>query len=88
MGFFLIRPCRSTAAFEAVPEQKLELELADLIPKLAELGYELIADAGVLLVVSKNGHEVPVYPSGKLLIKVDDENEAEKVAEELSTIIK
>lgn len=88
MSFFLIQPCKSTAAFEAVPQSKLKLDLAGLHSGLQDLGYQIVADARVVLVVEKDGCEVSIFPSGKLMIKVDTEEVAEGIAKELELILK
>ena len=87
MSFFLIKPCKSTAAFEAVPQDQVKLDLESLIPKLSSSGFQIITDAGVLLVVEKDGCEISIYPTGKLLLKIDEIYAAEKLAAELEEIL-
>jgi ArsR family metal-binding transcriptional regulator len=86
MSFFLVKPCKSTAAYEAVPSGNLRLDLSALPSKLKPLGYELIADAKVMLVMMKHDNEISIYPSGKLLIKVHSQEVAEEIAHELELI--
>jgi len=56
MSGHLLRPCKSTAAFEALPQQgkyHAQLDLANCQKVLAELGYQEIADAKVMIVMKK-----------------------------------
>jgi ArsR family metal-binding transcriptional regulator len=89
MGFYLVHPCKSTAAYEAVPQnqQMKKLNLSETEQKLSKLDYEILANAEILLVVRKGSCEISIYPSGKLLIKIEEQSEAEKIASELEGII-
>lgn len=77
-----VRPCRFEA-FEAVPRERLTLDLGDCERRLRSAGYEVVTNAGVMLVVRK-GVEVTVYPHGRLLIHpAKDKGAAEEAAREL-----
>ena len=77
-----VRPCRFEA-FEAVPRERLDLDLDDCERRLRSAGYEVVANAGVMLVVRKQV-EITVYPHGRLLIHpAKDRAVAEDAAREL-----
>lgn len=82
MEFVTVRPCRFDA-FEAVPRDRLALDLDDCERLLKDAGYEVVSNAGVMLVVRK-GVDVTVYPHGRLLIHpVKDKVQAERAADEV-----
>ncbi len=74
----VLRPCKTSAAFEAIPEGDLDLDLDDLEARLVGDGWRTVANARVLLVVAKD-LEATVFPSGKVLIKTTERPEAERV---------
>lgn len=78
----LLRPCRTSAAYEAIPESDLELDIPRLEARLMELGWAPLANAGIMLVVRKNV-EATIFQSGKLLIKTRERDRAEQVWNEL-----
>jgi len=85
MSGHLLRPCKSTAAFEALPQQgkyHAQLDLANCQKVLAELGYQEIADAKVMIVMKKE-IEVTIYPSAKLILKTDSRDVAEQTMIEI-----
>jgi hypothetical protein len=87
MSGYLLRPCKSTAAFEALPEvnskaRKRNLDLNSCQEMLTSLGYEEVCDAKVLLILKKE-IEVTIYPDGKLILKTDEKEIAEKVMNEI-----
>lgn len=75
MSFYLLRPCKSTAAFECVPKKSGKIDLAVAETGLGAAGYA-VKNARVLLIAQKAGVETTIYPSGKLIIKTRDESAA------------
>ncbi|UCH89052.1 MAG: hypothetical protein JSV49_12605 [Thermoplasmata archaeon] len=82
-----MQPCKSTAAFEAIPQDPQKLDLSSVESTLTSHGFEVIANAKVLLVVTKNEMEISIYPTGKILIKIDDKSVAEDMVSELESIL-
>lgn len=68
MSFYLLRPCRGKAAFEAIPKFSVVIDLDRGDRELKAHGYD-VTHAGVMLVCSRGGTGISVYPSGKLLIR-------------------
>lgn len=60
----------------ARPEHDRRLDLGRLKQALTGVGYEVLLDARVLLLVRK-GTESTVYQNGKVLLKTKDRGEAE-----------
>lgn len=75
----LFRPCATTAAYEALPEHDLALDMPKLRAELETDGWRIVADAGVLLVVQRDRDDVSVFQSGKLMIKTREDAEARRV---------
>ena len=85
MKFCMIRLCTSGGAFEAVPMKNIRISLEDAANKLINAGYS-VTNAKVLLIVRKRC-ELTAYPSGRLLIKTNDEKTANDAAEEIYRIL-
>ena len=71
--------CKNRAGYEAVPRAKLKLKLHDIERDLVSAGFELLANAHILLVVKWEDVELSVFESGKLLFKTRDEGKARVV---------
>jgi hypothetical protein len=85
----LLRPCKSKAAFEALPQKdgrNLKLDLSACGKLLGDIGYQEVCDARVLIIMKKE-IEVTIYPSGKLLLKTDFKEHAESVMNEIYGVI-
>lgn len=75
----LLRPCRTTAAYEAIPERDLRLDLGALETVFHREGWRTLANAGVMLVMQRGTDDVSLFQSGKLLIKTRDAAVAQRV---------
>lgn len=84
----VIRPCTKKAGFEAIPvdaatdkwDQERRLDMGELTKVFHGMGWE-VTDARIVIVVKgPDTPEVTVYPTGRLIIKTDDEATAEAVA--------
>ena len=85
MSGHLLRPCKSTAAYEALPTEEvgnLKLDLLNCQDKLGTIGYEEVCNAKVLLILKKE-IEVTIYPNGKLILKTDSQEQAQRVMNEI-----
>lgn len=82
MEFMAVKPCRFDA-YEAVPKGRVNLDLDGCERELAKKGYQILSNAGVMLVVKKEV-EITVYPHGRLLLHpVADRETALRVAREV-----
>lgn len=84
MGYETLKLCSGRAAFEAIPNPKLALDLPTIRDRLIADGVEVI-DARVMLIFSL-GPEVTLGRDGRLLIKTDDPKAASAVFERLDAI--
>ena len=85
MTAHLLRPCKSTAAFEAIltsGSSQIHLDLIECQKMLESLGYQEVCNAKVLMIVKKE-IEVTIYPNGKLILKTDDKETAKAAMEEI-----
>ena len=86
---YLLRPCKSKAAFEAIPQKvggNLKLDLTTCGKLLEDIGYEDVCDAKVLIIMKKEV-EVTIYSSGKLLLRTDSKEQAESAMNEIYGVI-
>lgn len=75
----ILRPCKNTAAFEALPDNgRLTVDLDALERTLQEEGWTLVVNAAVMLIVRKD-IEASIYRSGKMLLKTRDPDIARQV---------
>jgi len=79
--FFLLKPCRSSAAYEAIPTKKVHLDIDTVQLKLEE-HYDIVLNAGIMLVI-EGLCEVSIHRSGKFIIKTDSEELAKQEAERI-----
>jgi ArsR family metal-binding transcriptional regulator len=89
MSGHLLRPCKSTAAFEAIPKPvsgKINLDLPSCQRTLTSLGYHEVCDAVVMIILKKE-IEVTIYPNGKLILKTDSKEQAKQTMDEIYSII-
>jgi hypothetical protein len=87
MSYYLVRPCKTSAAYEALPSKERKLDLDALEPLLMDKGFAIETNAEVVLVVTRGKQEVSIFAKGKLLIKVSEQEEAEMIAAELEDIL-
>lgn len=82
---FLLQPCRNTAAFELIPRRKgAELDLERSQKTLLDLGFKLVTDARVLLILEREC-VINLWPSGRVLIRTMDQALAQRLASSLVT---
>lgn len=89
MSGYLLRPCKSTAAFEAIPNAENKIIILDLDEcqsSLENIGYEEVCNVKVLIIMKKD-IEVTIYPNGKLILKSDSEDIAKNAMNEIYTQI-
>lgn len=85
MTYYLLKPCKGHAGYLSNMKKKTKVDLKAAIGLLESKGYEVM-DVKHLLIARKDV-EVTVYPNGKLLLKVDEEEDARHAAEEVYAII-
>lgn len=86
LEFLAVKPCKYDA-YEAVPKERVSLDLDAVEKVLNKNGYEILSNPKVMLVVRKEA-EISIYPRGRLLIHpVASREEAERLAKELYSVL-
>ncbi|HMA04467.1 MAG TPA: hypothetical protein VKO45_00925 [Methanomicrobiales archaeon] len=80
--YSILKPCKTTAAFEAIPRGHFQLDLA-LCEKILGKSCTVVANAGVLLIV-RDRCEVTIHRDGRLLLKTGSEEVARDQAERIA----
>jgi len=87
----MLRQCKTKAGYEALPldkrtnkwDQDRRLDLGAIKHTMDGLGYEVL-DAGPLLIAKRHDiREATIYPTGRLIIKTNDEADARATAERI-----
>ncbi len=79
MDFMMVKTCEADA-YDAIPKKLARVNVDKAVKELEEAGYTIIADAGVMCVVEKDGLELQLFSSGRVLIKTPELDVAEKGA--------
>lgn len=79
----LVRKCKTGGAFEALPNNQMDLDLNRIKNK-----FHVIADLPMLAIIECNGYEVTCYKNGKLIMKCKTKEAAEGIAEEVYKVAK
>ncbi len=85
MSYFMMRPCKTTAAYFATLRKHLTLDLEEARMTLEKRGYS-ITDCGVLLIIHDDP-ERTLYRTGRVLVKTAEERVARQAVEELYDIL-
>ena len=86
MSFYLLRSCQNSAAFELKPHKTAKLDLQQALEWLRKRKFRKVVDAGVMVIVERECM-VNLYPSGRMLLRTNDEKLAEKLAEEVGLLL-
>lgn len=77
---FAAELCSKSGGYEVSPDEAIDVDLDAAGEAFQAAGFDVITDAGVLLVVDAGPCEVSVFESGRLLVKTDAADEAERAA--------
>ncbi|MEW5937041.1 MAG: hypothetical protein AB1665_04375 [Candidatus Thermoplasmatota archaeon] len=80
--FIVVRTC-SADAYDAVPQRLMRIEISEALPALSRAGYRVLADAGRMCVLEKDGLEITLYSSGRVLVRIESAEAAEEAAKAL-----
>lgn len=84
---FAVELCSKRAGYEVTPDEALDVDIDDARQRLQAAGYEVLTDAGILLVVQLGPVEVSVFESGRLLLKTGDEAMAREATRETYEVL-
>ncbi|MFQ6127953.1 MAG: hypothetical protein ACE5QW_03525 [Thermoplasmata archaeon] len=85
MTYYLLSPCKTTAAFMSTLKKRVKLDLKRIASLLRKRNFE-VTDAGPLL-VAKREVELTLYGDGKMIAKTDDRELADKSVREVYSLI-
>ncbi len=85
MTYYLLQPCRTTAAFISTLKQPKRIRLEDARRRLEAAGYS-VEDLSVMLIVNTEP-ELTLYESGKTLIKTRDADAARKAIDSVYDVL-
>ncbi|MDD1702704.1 MAG: hypothetical protein LUQ31_06975 [Methanoregula sp.] len=76
--YSILKPCKTSAAFEAIPREHLTLDL-DRCEELLKEVCTIVTNAGILLIVNDRC-EVSIHKDGRLILKTDSQEIATEQA--------
>lgn len=76
--YSLLKPCKTSAAFEAIPRERLNLDL-DRSEEILKNVCTIVTNAGILLIVN-DLCEVSIHKDGRLILKTDSQDLASNQA--------
>lgn len=85
LDFYIVKLCSGKTAFEALPKTSIRLRCSALAEKLRASGYTT-EEYGSLLIVRRE-FETTIFPSGRLLMKCNEEQRAREEAARIGKII-
>jgi hypothetical protein len=76
--YSILKPCKTSAAFEAIPRDRLSLDL-DQCEEILRNVCTIVTNAGILLIVNDRC-EVSIHKDGRLILKTDSNDLAAEQA--------
>jgi len=80
--YSILKPCKTSAAFEAIPKERFSLDL-DRCEEILGRVCMIITNAGILLIVNDRC-EVSIHKDGRLILKTDSKELAAEQAARIS----
>ena len=78
---FTGKPCRSKMAYEFIPKKKVNIDLGTASLELSKIAT-IEVTTKVLLMVKLDSKTISLFPSGKLLVRGEREEEKAKILAE------
>jgi hypothetical protein len=72
--YSVLKPCKTSAAFEAIPRERFSLDL-DRSEEILTKVCTIVTNAGILLIVNDRC-EVSIHKDGRLILKTDSQEVA------------
>lgn len=85
MTYYLLKPCKTAAGFTSTLKKRTRLNLKDAKGKLEAAGYKVI-DVEVMLIL-EGPAELTLYESGKLMLKTNEKNDAQRVTDSIYDLL-
>ena len=83
--YSLLKPCRTSAAIEAIPTARLVLDLG-LCEEILKMSCTIVANAGIMLIVH-DLCEVSIHRDGRLILKTDSQEVAARQAARIAGLL-
>ena len=85
MTYYLLKPCKTSAGFTSTLKKRTRLNLKEAKTRLESAGYKA-TDVEVMLILEGPGG-MTIYESGKILLKTDDKDEAQRLCDSIYGIL-
>ena len=85
MSYYLLMPCRTTAAFISTLKKAKRVNLQTAADRLVKAGYP-VEDVSVMLIVGTEP-ELTLYESGKTLVKTGDADAARRAIDAVYDVL-
>ena len=85
MTYYLLKPCKTSAGFTSTLRKRMRIDLKEAKGRLEAAGYK-VTDVEVMLIL-EGPSNLTLYESGKLLLKTNERDEAENVADSIYGIL-
>ncbi|MDD1693406.1 MAG: hypothetical protein LUQ71_01660 [Methanoregula sp.] len=69
--YLLLKPCKTSAAIEAIPRERLSLDI-DRCEEIFRKECTIVANAGIMLIIA-DLCEVSIHKDGRLILKTDSQ---------------
>lgn len=64
----IVQPCKTSAAYEAIPSSKLQLDLRNIKKKLKDDNKKIISETSFLIITKYKNNRVTIFKNGKLMM--------------------
>ncbi|MGC9060598.1 MAG: hypothetical protein ACP5JR_05135 [Thermoplasmata archaeon] len=85
IDFYLVRMCSGKTAYEALPVRGIKFNRKGVVKALIDMGYTV--EDFRALIIAKKEIETTIFPSGRLHIKCEKEENASREANFIGSVI-
>tara|TARA_B100001142_G_C13767957_1_gene435972 strand:+ start:28 stop:300 length:273 start_codon:yes stop_codon:yes gene_type:complete len=84
--FEIVKPCQNCKSYILKPKNKTTFELDEIVNKIENFSFEILAFTGSMLSLKKNC-KINVYASGKIAILTKDLNQVKDLVADLENVL-
>ena len=84
--FEIVKPCQNCKSYILKPKNKTTFELDEIVNKIENFSFEILAFTGSMLSLKKNC-KINVYASGKIAILTKDLNQVKDLVVDLENVL-
>ncbi|MCX8174416.1 MAG: hypothetical protein N3F63_07430 [Thermoplasmata archaeon] len=85
LDFYIVKLCSGRTAYEALPKKGVKFRVSALAEKLRANGYT--AEEYGSLLIARRKFETTIFPSGRLLMKCNESQDAREEAARIGRMI-